>query len=101
MKKFLFWTAVIVGILAAVAVVMKRRSGGDEDSWQGYLEDSKGSVNQAVDDAMSGPDAADKRRMRSTPPMRAPRTWSISRRTRRRTWPRRPSAPLPSGDLAA
>ncbi len=60
MRKFLFWTAVIVGILAAVAVVMKRRSGGDEDSWQGYLEDSKGFVNKSVDDAMSGPDAADK-----------------------------------------
>ena len=60
MKKLLFWTAVIVGILAAVAVIMKRRSGGDEDSWQGYLEDSKGFVNKSVDDAMSGPDAADK-----------------------------------------
>ena len=51
MRKFLFWTAVIVGILAAVAVVMKRRSGGDEDSWQGYLEDSKGVVPKAVDAA--------------------------------------------------
>ena len=60
MKKFLFWTAVIVGILVAVAVFMKRRSGGEEDSWQGYLEDSKGFVNKTVDDAMSGPDAAEK-----------------------------------------
>ena len=54
MKKFLFWTAVIVGILAAVAVVMKRRSGSEEDSWQGYLEDSKGFVNKTVDDADDG-----------------------------------------------
>ncbi len=60
MKKFLFWTAVIVGILAAVAVIMKRRSGYDDGSWQGYLEDSKGLVTGAVNDAMSGPDAADK-----------------------------------------
>ena len=51
MKKLLFWTAVIVGIVAAVAVIMNRRSGGDEDSWQGYLEDSKGSVPKAVDAA--------------------------------------------------
>ena len=60
MKKFLFWTAVIVGILAAVAVIMSRRSGDDEDSWQEYLEDSKGLVTKAVDDSMTGPDAADK-----------------------------------------
>lgn len=60
MKKLLFWTAVIVGIVAAVAVIMNRRSGSDEDSWQGYLEDSKEFVNKSVDDAMSGPDAADK-----------------------------------------
>ena len=60
MKKFLFWTAVIVGILAAVALFMKRRSGSDDDSWQGYMEDSKGVVTQAFNDAMSGPDAAEK-----------------------------------------
>ena len=54
MKKLLFWTAVIVGIAAAVAVIMQRRSGSDDDSWQGYLEDSKGLAT----------------RMRSTPPMR-------------------------------
>ena len=54
MKKLLFWTAVIVGIVAAVAVIMNRRSGGDEDSWQGYLEDSKGSVTKAVDAADEG-----------------------------------------------
>ena len=54
MKKLLFWTAVIVGILAAVAVIMNRRSGGDEDSWQGYLEDSKGFVTKAVDAAAEG-----------------------------------------------
>ena len=60
MKKFLFWTVVIVGILAAVAAFMKRRSDLEGDPWQGYLEDSKGSVSKAVDDAMSGPDTADK-----------------------------------------
>ena len=49
MKKLLFWTVVIVGIAAAVALIMNRRSGGDEDSWQGYLEDSKGSVPKAFD----------------------------------------------------
>ena len=42
MKKFIFWTVVIVGIFAAVAMVMKRRSGSEDDSWQGYLDDSKG-----------------------------------------------------------
>ena len=59
MKKFLFWTAVIVGILAAVAVFMKRRSGSEDGSWQEYLQDSKGLVTKAVNDAMSGPDAAE------------------------------------------
>ena len=44
MKTFLFWTVVLVGIFAAVAMVMKRRSGSEDDSWQGYLEDSKGLV---------------------------------------------------------
>ena len=53
MKKLLFWTAVIVGI-AAVAVIMKRRSGSEDDAWQGYLEDSKGSVTKAVDAADEG-----------------------------------------------
>ena len=48
MKKFLFWTVVIVGIFAAVAMVMKRRSGSEDDSWQGYLEDSKGLVPKAA-----------------------------------------------------
>ena len=74
MKKFLFWTAVIVGILAAVAVFMKRRSGSEDDSWQEYLEDSKGLVTKAVNDAMSGPDAAETAKGASTPPLRAPRT---------------------------
>ena len=60
MKKFLFWTVVIVGILAAVAAFMNRRSSREDDLWQGYLEDSKGFVNKAVNDAMSGPDAAEK-----------------------------------------
>ena len=54
MKKLLFWTAVIVGIVAAVAVIMNRRSGGDEDSWQGYLDDSKGVAKDAVDAAADG-----------------------------------------------
>lgn len=60
MKKFLFWTMVVVGILAAVAVFMKRRSDREDGSWQGYLEDSIGSVTKAANDAMSGPDAPDK-----------------------------------------
>ena len=59
MKKFLFWTAVIVGVLAAVAV-LKRRSSPEDGSWQGDLEDSKDLVTKAVNDAMSGPDAAEK-----------------------------------------
>ena len=50
MKKFLFWTAVIVGMLAVVAVVMKRRSGSEDDAWQGYLEDSKELVTKAADE---------------------------------------------------
>jgi len=58
-KKFLFWMAVMVGILTAVAVFMKRRSGAEYGSWQGYLEDSKGFVTKAVKGAMSGPDAAE------------------------------------------
>ncbi len=33
---------------------MNRRSGGDEDSWQGYLEDSKGVAKDAVDAAADG-----------------------------------------------
>ena len=60
MKKFLFWTVVIVGILVAVAAFMKRRSGSEDDSWQGYLDDSKRSVTNAVNEAMSGADAAEK-----------------------------------------
>ena len=60
MKKFLFWTAVVVGMLAAVAVFMKRRSDREDGSWQGSLEDSVGSVTKAANDAMSGPDAPDK-----------------------------------------
>jgi hypothetical protein len=58
-KKFLFWMAVIVGILAAVAV-LKRGSSREDGSWQGDLEDSKDLVTKAVNDAMSGPDAAEK-----------------------------------------
>ena len=63
MKKLLFWTAVIVGIVAAVAVIMNRRSGGDEDSWQGYLDDSKGVVNKAST-TMIGRTRRTRRRMR-------------------------------------
>ena len=59
MKKFLFWTAVIAGILAAVAVTMKRRSGQRDGSWE-YLEAPKGLVTKAVNDTMSGPDAVEK-----------------------------------------
>jgi hypothetical protein len=36
-KKLLFWTAVVVGTLAAVPVMMKRRSGPKDGSWE-YLE---------------------------------------------------------------
>ena len=60
MKKFLFWTVVIVGILAAVAAFMKRRSDLEDGSWQGDLEDYKGSVTKAVNDAMSEPNATEK-----------------------------------------
>ena len=59
MKKFLFWTAVIAGILAAVAVTMKRRSGQRDGSWE-YLEAPKGLVTKAVNDTISGPDAVEK-----------------------------------------
>ena len=58
-KKFLFWTAVIFGILAAVAVMMKRRSGPNDGSWE-YLEAPKGPVTKAVNDTLSGPDAMEK-----------------------------------------
>ncbi len=54
MKKFLIWTVVIVGILVAVAAFMKRRSGSEDDAWQGYLDDSKGPVTDAVDAATEG-----------------------------------------------
>ena len=59
MKKFLFWTAVIVGILAAVAAVKKRRSGYNDGSWE-YLEAPKELVTEAVNDTLSGPDAVEK-----------------------------------------
>ena len=59
MKKFLFWTAVIFGILAAVAVMMKRRSGPKDGSWE-YLEAPKGLVTEAVNDTLSEPDAVEK-----------------------------------------
>ena len=59
MKKFLFWTAVIVGILAAVAAMMKRRSGHKDGSWE-YLEAPKGLVTKAANDTLSGPDAVEK-----------------------------------------
>ena len=59
MKKFLFWTAVIFGILAAVAVMMKRRSGPNDASWE-YLEAPEGPVTKAVNDTLSGPDAVEK-----------------------------------------
>ena len=59
MKKFLFWTAVIAGILAAVAVTMKRRSGQEDGSWE-YLEAPKGPVSKAVSDTLSGPDPVEK-----------------------------------------
>jgi hypothetical protein len=58
-KKLFFWTVVIVGILAAVAVLMKRRSDLEDVSWQGYLEDSKDTVSKAVNAVTSGPDAAE------------------------------------------
>ena len=59
MKKFLFWTAVTVGILAAVAVMMKRRSGPKDGSWE-YLEAPKGPVSKAVSDTLSGPDTVER-----------------------------------------
>src|SRR5947209_5171658 len=59
MKTFLFWTAVIAGILAAVAVMMKRRSGHKDGSWE-YLEDPKGLVTKAVNDTLSGPDVVER-----------------------------------------
>ena len=59
MKKFLFWTAVIAGILAAVAVMMKRRSGQEDGSWE-YLETPKGPVTKAVSDTLSGPDTVER-----------------------------------------
>ena len=58
MKNFLFWTAVVVGILAAVAAMMKRRSGYKDGSWE-YLEAPKGLVTEAVNDTLSGPDAVE------------------------------------------
>jgi hypothetical protein len=58
-KKFLFWTAVIAGILAAVAAMMKRRSGLKDGSWE-YLEAPEGPLTEAVDDTLSGPDAVEK-----------------------------------------
>ena len=59
MKKFLFWTAVIAGILATVAAMMKRRSGNKDGSWE-YLEAPEGPVTKAVNDTLSGPDAVEK-----------------------------------------
>ena len=59
MKNFLFWTAVVVGILAAVAAMMKRRSGYKDGSWE-YLEAPKELVTEAVNDTLSGPDAVEK-----------------------------------------
>jgi hypothetical protein len=56
-KKFLFWTAVIAGILATVAV-MKRRSGQEDGSWE-YLEAPEGPATKAVKDTLSGPDAVE------------------------------------------
>jgi hypothetical protein len=58
-KKFLFWTAVIAGILAAVAVMMKRRSGQEDGSWE-YLEAPKEPVSKAVSDTLSGPDTVER-----------------------------------------
>ena len=59
MKKFLFWTAVIAGILAAVAAIMKRRSGPKDGSWE-YLEAPKEFVTEAVNHPLSEPDAVEK-----------------------------------------
>ena len=56
MKKVFLGLILVVGVLAAVTVVMKRRSDGSMDEWRALADDTasnvKDATSKAVDEAM-------------------------------------------------
>jgi len=55
MKKFLIGLLIVGGVAAAIAVIMKRRSGSDLDRWEPLAEDT---FSGATDAAAKATDAA-------------------------------------------
>jgi hypothetical protein len=48
MKKFLIGVLIVGGMIAAVAVIMRRRSGSGVDDWDSLAEDSYGRASQTA-----------------------------------------------------
>jgi uncharacterized protein (UPF0333 family) len=51
MKKFLIGMLIVGGVIAAVAVIMKRRSGSGVEDWDSLAEDSYSRASQSVSSA--------------------------------------------------
>ena len=53
MKKVFLGLIVVIGVLAAVTVVMKRRSGGSMDEWRTLADDTASKVKDATSQAVN------------------------------------------------
>jgi uncharacterized protein (UPF0333 family) len=51
MKKFLIGMLIVGGVIAAVAVIIKRRSGSGVEDWDSLAEDSYSRASQSVSSA--------------------------------------------------
>jgi hypothetical protein len=59
MKKLIMWLLVLGVVIAAVGMVMRRRSGAEIDEWRSFGEDSLSRAQDAVTEATdSATDAA-------------------------------------------
>jgi hypothetical protein len=63
MKKFLIGMLIVGGVIAAVAVIMRRRSGSGVDDWDSLAEDSYSRASQS---APRGADAANESVLEAT-----------------------------------
>jgi hypothetical protein len=48
MKKFLIGVLIVGGMIAAVAIIMRRRSGSGVDDWESLAEDSYSRASQSA-----------------------------------------------------
>ncbi len=61
MKRFLIGLVILVGVIAAVTVVMRRRSGSELDEWESTVEDTFSSASDAASETVeAATDAASK-----------------------------------------